>query len=195
MARNVDADGQWACQAHSPICTRVVESDTRAAYRFERQPAHARPVAEGAQGARRHWPHPLPGEPHAGHDGRAGKRPTRAWRRTGGSAAEIDKGKSLLDSGAIDQSEFDAIKGLAEFVGASSGLLGQDDLRSISEASSAPSSASSSCCPSSASTRACEDDLAATETHLTSSVRSPSRACRCRPRAPPSARARRARAR
>ena len=31
----------------------------------------------------------------------------------GGAAAEIDKGKSLLDSGAITQSEFDAIKAKA----------------------------------------------------------------------------------
>jgi hypothetical protein len=33
--------------------------------------------------------------------------------RAGGSAAEIAKGKELLDSGAINQSEFDAIKAKA----------------------------------------------------------------------------------
>jgi type VI protein secretion system component VasK len=37
----------------------------------------------------------------------------RAVAATGGSAAEIEKAKQLLDSGAITQSEFDAIKAKA----------------------------------------------------------------------------------
>ena len=37
----------------------------------------------------------------------------RTTAGSGGAAAEIEKGKGLLDSGAISQSEFDAIKAKA----------------------------------------------------------------------------------
>jgi hypothetical protein len=37
----------------------------------------------------------------------------RAAARSNGAAAEIDKGKQLLDSGAISQAEFDALKARA----------------------------------------------------------------------------------
>jgi len=37
----------------------------------------------------------------------------RTTAGTGGAASEIDKAKQLLDSGAIDQAEFDAIKAKA----------------------------------------------------------------------------------
>ncbi|MGZ8255326.1 MAG: SHOCT domain-containing protein [Burkholderiaceae bacterium] len=37
----------------------------------------------------------------------------RSVAGSGGAAAEIDKAKQLLDSGAIDQAEFDALKAKA----------------------------------------------------------------------------------
>jgi hypothetical protein len=51
----------------------------------------------------------LPGSPHPRHDAEIKSVATNG----GGGAAEIDEAKGLLDSGTINQVEFDALKAKA----------------------------------------------------------------------------------